>query len=75
MLSILTSPLIRAKIFVNVNQLKSLETTLAGALRREQMAEMTIRQLEAEIEQLNRLVLSAFFFCHFLDGVSCVQSC
>lgn len=37
-------------------QLKSLETTLAGALRREQMAELTIRQLEAEIEQLNRLV-------------------
>ncbi|XP_030523084.1 kinesin-like protein KIN-12D isoform X2 [Rhodamnia argentea] len=37
-------------------QLKSLETTLAGALRREQMAEITIRKLEAEIEQLNRLV-------------------
>ncbi|KAK7362682.1 hypothetical protein VNO77_04802 [Canavalia gladiata] len=38
------------------NQLKSLETTLAGALRREQMAEISIKQLEAEIEQLNRLV-------------------
>ncbi|XP_027348323.1 kinesin-like protein KIN-12D [Abrus precatorius] len=37
-------------------QLKSLETTLAGALRREQMAEISIKQLEAEIEQLNRLV-------------------
>ncbi|XP_009785936.1 kinesin-like protein KIN-12D [Nicotiana sylvestris] len=37
-------------------QLKSLETTLAGALRREQMAETSIKQLEAEIEQLNRLV-------------------
>ncbi|XP_052194542.1 kinesin-like protein KIN-12D [Diospyros lotus] len=37
-------------------QLKSLETTLAGALRREQMAESSIKQLEAEIEQLNRLV-------------------
>lgn len=39
-----------------VAQLKSLETTLAGALRREQMAETSIKQLEAEIEQLNRLV-------------------
>lgn len=39
-----------------VAQLKSLETTLAGALRREQMAEISIKQLEAEIEQLNRLV-------------------
>ncbi|KAJ7967416.1 Kinesin [Quillaja saponaria] len=37
-------------------QLKSFETTLAGALRREQMAENSIKQLEAEIEQLNRLV-------------------
>ncbi|KAK7319825.1 hypothetical protein RJT34_04553 [Clitoria ternatea] len=37
-------------------QLKSLETTLAGALRREQMAEISIKQLEAEIEQLNHLV-------------------
>ncbi|XP_040862664.1 kinesin-like protein KIN-12D [Glycine max] len=38
-------------------QLHSLETTLAGALRREQMAEISIKQLEAEIEQLNRLVV------------------
>lgn len=30
---------------------------LAGALRREQMAESTIKKLEAEIEQLNRLVI------------------
>lgn len=37
-------------------KLKSLETTLAGALRREQMAESSIKQREAEIEQLNRLV-------------------
>ncbi|KAG4401136.1 hypothetical protein AAZX31_07G192900 [Glycine max] len=37
-------------------QLKSLETTLAGALRREQIAEISIKQLEAEIEQLNCLV-------------------
>lgn len=39
-----------------LNQLKSLETTLAGALRREQMAEMSTKRLEAQIEQLNRLV-------------------
>lgn len=37
-------------------QLESLKTTLAGALRREQMAETSIRKLEAEIELLNRLV-------------------
>ncbi|KAL5562494.1 hypothetical protein UlMin_032241 [Ulmus minor] len=37
-------------------QFKCLESTLAGALRREQMAETSIKQLEAEIEQLNRLV-------------------
>ncbi|XP_059645790.1 kinesin-like protein KIN-12F, partial [Cornus florida] len=41
---------------VSLKQLKSLETTLAGALRREQMAETSIKQLEAELEQLNRLV-------------------
>ncbi|PKI50228.1 hypothetical protein CRG98_029301, partial [Punica granatum] len=41
---------------MSTKQLKSLETTLAGALRREQMADMSIKQLEAEIEQLNRLV-------------------
>lgn len=39
-----------------MNQLKSLETILAGSLRREQMAETSIQKLEAEIEQLNRLV-------------------
>lgn len=37
-------------------QLKSLETTLAGSLRREKMAENSVTQLEAEIELLNRLV-------------------
>lgn len=42
---------------VVLKQLKSLETTLAGALRREQMAETSIKKLEAEIEQLNRLVV------------------
>ncbi|KAK4848274.1 hypothetical protein QYF36_011166 [Acer negundo] len=41
---------------LSTKQLKSLETTLAGALRREQMAETSIKKLEAEIEQLNRLV-------------------
>jgi kinesin family protein 15 len=40
-----------------MNQLKTLESTLAGALRREQMAETSMKQLEAEIEQLNRLVI------------------
>ncbi|KAF8406359.1 hypothetical protein HHK36_008446 [Tetracentron sinense] len=41
---------------LSTKQFKSLETTLAGALRREQMADTSIKQLEAEIEQLNRLV-------------------
>ncbi|KAF3655399.1 Phragmoplast orienting kinesin-1 [Capsicum annuum] len=41
---------------LSTKQFKSLETTLAGSLRREQMAETSIKQLEAEIEQLNRLV-------------------
>nr|KAJ0210207.1 hypothetical protein LSAT_V11C400157590 [Lactuca sativa] len=40
----------------SVSQLKSLETSLTGALRRDQMSEASIKQLEAEIEQLNRLV-------------------
>ncbi|XP_017698849.2 kinesin-like protein KIN-12F [Phoenix dactylifera] len=43
-------------IRVSTKQLKSLEATLAGALRREKMADNAIKQLEAEIEQLNRLV-------------------
>lgn len=46
-----------------INQLKSMETTLAGSLRREQMAEISTKQLEAEVEQLNRLV--HFFFGAF----------
>ncbi|KAL5984869.1 Kinesin-like protein KIN-12D [Asimina triloba] len=41
---------------VSTKQLKSWETTLAGSIRREQMADTAIKQLEAEIEQLNRLV-------------------
>ncbi|KAI4332059.1 hypothetical protein L6164_016998 [Bauhinia variegata] len=43
-------------IRISNKQLKSLQKTLAGALRREKMAETSIKQLEAEIEQLNRLV-------------------
>ncbi|KAK1358771.1 kinesin-like protein KIN-12D [Heracleum sosnowskyi] len=46
----------KSSLSISSKQLKCLETTLAGALRREQMAEGTIKQLEAEIEQLNRLV-------------------
>ncbi|KAL4581238.1 hypothetical protein LXL04_017448 [Taraxacum kok-saghyz] len=41
---------------VSAKQLKSLESSLTGALRREQMSETSIKQLEAEIEHLNRLV-------------------
>lgn len=41
---------------ISSKKLKSLEATLAGALRREQVAENTMKRLEAEIEQLNRLV-------------------
>lgn len=41
---------------LSTKQFKSLECTLAGTLRREQMTETSIKQLEAEIEQLNRLV-------------------
>ncbi|KAL9251404.1 Kinesin-like protein [Drosera capensis] len=37
-------------------QLKPLEAMLAGALRREHVAETSIKQLEVEIEQLTRLV-------------------
>lgn len=42
-----------------VFQLKSLETSLNGALRREKSTENCVKQLEAEIEQLNCLV---YFF-------------
>ncbi|VFQ65808.1 unnamed protein product [Cuscuta campestris] len=40
----------------SAKELKSMEATLAGALRREQMVESSIKHFEAEIEQLNRLV-------------------
>ncbi|XP_057787421.1 kinesin-like protein KIN-12D [Salvia miltiorrhiza] len=41
---------------LSCKQLKSLETTVAGSLRREKMAETSVTQFKAEIEQLNRLV-------------------
>ncbi|XP_031480769.1 kinesin-like protein KIN-12F isoform X2 [Nymphaea colorata] len=41
---------------ISCKKLKSLEATLVGSLRREQMQESMTKQLEAEIEQLNRLV-------------------
>uniref|UniRef100_A0A0E0FDL7 Kinesin motor domain-containing protein n=1 Tax=Oryza meridionalis TaxID=40149 RepID=A0A0E0FDL7_9ORYZ len=41
---------------ISNKQLRLLEETLAGAFRRESVAEATVKQLEAEIEQLNRLV-------------------
>ncbi|KAF0888925.1 hypothetical protein E2562_020147 [Oryza meyeriana var. granulata] len=41
---------------ISNKQVRLLEETLAGAFRRESMAETTVKQLEAEIEQLNRLV-------------------
>ncbi|KAL8170416.1 hypothetical protein V2J09_022220 [Rumex salicifolius] len=41
---------------MSYKQLKSLEKLVAGALRREHMAETSIKKLEAEIEHLNRLV-------------------
>ncbi|EEC69596.1 hypothetical protein OsI_38942 [Oryza sativa Indica Group] len=41
---------------ISNKQLRLLEETLAGAFRRESVAEATVKQLEAEIEQLNRMV-------------------
>ncbi|XP_065855642.1 LOW QUALITY PROTEIN: kinesin-like protein KIN-12D [Euphorbia lathyris] len=46
----------KGTVRMSTKQLKSLEKTLAGALRREQMAEACIKKLEDEIEHLNRLV-------------------
>ena len=40
-------------------QMKSLEATLVGALRREKLAETAVMRLDAEIEQMNRLVCLA----------------
>ncbi|XP_078442016.1 phragmoplast orienting kinesin 2 [Wolffia australiana] len=41
---------------LSTKQIKSVETLLAGALRREKIADTSMKQLQAEIEQLNRLV-------------------
>ncbi|KAE8721819.1 Phragmoplast orienting kinesin 2 [Hibiscus syriacus] len=46
----------KGTVRMSAKQLNSLEATLAGALRREKMGETCIKKLEAEIEQLNRLV-------------------
>nr|KJB32406.1 hypothetical protein B456_005G239700 [Gossypium raimondii] len=46
----------KGTVRMSFKQLNSLEATLAGALRREKKAETSIKKLEAEIEQLNRLV-------------------
>ncbi|KAK8518820.1 hypothetical protein V6N12_012061 [Hibiscus sabdariffa] len=46
----------RGTVRMSTKQFNSLEAILAGALRREKMGETCIRKLEAEIEQLNRLV-------------------
>lgn len=43
-------------LYIFIYQLKSLEITLAGSLRREHVADASIKKLEAEIEHLNRLV-------------------
>lgn len=51
-------------------QLKSLEATLAGAIRREQMAGTSIKRLEAEIEFLNRLVTLPLFLIYGTTGVA-----
>ncbi|OMO58550.1 hypothetical protein COLO4_34541 [Corchorus olitorius] len=37
-------------------KMKRIEAALAGSLRREKMAETTVQKLEAEIEQMNRLI-------------------
>lgn len=37
-------------------QLKRLEATLKGALRREKFAETEVKRLEAEVAHMNRLV-------------------
>lgn len=53
-------------------QLRLLEETLAGAFRRESVAEATVKQLEAEIEQLNRMVnfwWQETTFVIFLEGI------
>ncbi|GMI74546.1 hypothetical protein HRI_001123900 [Hibiscus trionum] len=46
----------KGTVRMSTKQFNSLEAILAGALRREKMGETCIKKLEAEIEQLNRLV-------------------
>ncbi|XP_021290851.1 kinesin-like protein KIN-12C, partial [Herrania umbratica] len=41
---------------IHNKKMKRMEATLAGSLRREKMAEIAIRKLEAEIEQMNCLI-------------------
>ncbi|XP_022760764.1 kinesin-like protein KIN-12C isoform X2 [Durio zibethinus] len=41
---------------IHKNKIKCMEAILAGSIRREKMAETAIQKLEAEIEQINRLV-------------------
>ncbi|XWS08439.1 hypothetical protein CRYUN_Cryun40dG0002600 [Craigia yunnanensis] len=41
---------------IHKNKMRRMEATLAGSLGREKMAETAVQKLEAEIEQINRLV-------------------
>jgi hypothetical protein len=50
-------------ICIVVAQIKALEAVLAGALRREQVADTTIKELSSEIQQLNTLVCLVCSFC------------
>ncbi|BBM96977.1 kinesin family member 15 [Marchantia polymorpha subsp. ruderalis] len=47
---------VKTKAYIIEKKLKGMEAVLAGALRREQVAEDVTKKLAAEIEQLNRLV-------------------
>lgn len=49
---------------LSFTQIKQLEASLIGALRREEMAEIAVRRLEAEIKHMNHLV-SLVFLEHF----------
>lgn len=53
-------------VLIYMLQMVCLEATLVGALRREKLAETAARRLDAEIEQMNRLVCLAItkaWFC------------
>lgn len=47
----------------SIMQMKCLEATLVGALRREKFAETEVRRLEAEVGQMNRLVCLVKIIC------------